>query len=77
MQKVNNKDNFSQDSWDSLHNEPKSNNDHSNDINSDAFLYNFSDDETREASAFDYMDGDRENYNRNDNRFRWTEPEEE
>jgi len=39
--------------------------------------YNFIDDETREASAGDYIDSDRETYNWNNDRFRWSEPEDE
>ena len=39
--------------------------------------YNSNDDETRDAAAGDYIDSDRENYNRNNDRFRWSEPDDE
>ena len=38
---------------------------------------NDSDEETREASADDYIDSNRESYTWNNDRFRWSEPEDE
>lgn len=39
--------------------------------------HDFHDDGTREASTDDYIDSDRETYNRNNDRFKWSEPEDE